>query len=388
MEIKTFDTILAGMCDSFDALISPKVISRSNTNIIYLILKAIAKGFEIINNVCVVLSNKFDPASCSSEDLESVAYLVGTDRLQGSGSGLHILIHNNSDSTVTILQGTYTYELDADTIFSFEILENTEIEAGSYITVIAMSETIGSYPVTAQDEITVTADVSVPDGVTFSCTDNSSLLGTSAESDLAFRKRILEGYDNQDSIIELQSELKNLPYLFDCCVKYNNTLVSVDYDGITVPPFTALIFYSGSPKNEIAEVIASRILCPTVQTEDSVAVEYDNETFINGKHVFYITPFGKADFAVDVIYKVNALYISQEEAESTIRTALINSFVSEVHKDYVKEDDVYNVIEELNITGVEVLSINLKQNGEAVNYVTVPASKVPHLTEVTFSQGA
>ena len=31
-----------------------------------------AKGYEVINNVCVVLSNKFDPANCSDEDLVSV----------------------------------------------------------------------------------------------------------------------------------------------------------------------------------------------------------------------------------------------------------------------------------------------------------------------------
>ena len=61
MELKTFDTILTTICDSFDSLISPRTIARTNTNIIYLIFKAVAKGYEIINNVCVVLSNKFDP---------------------------------------------------------------------------------------------------------------------------------------------------------------------------------------------------------------------------------------------------------------------------------------------------------------------------------------
>ena len=30
MEIKTFDTILTGLCDSFDSLISPRSIARTN----------------------------------------------------------------------------------------------------------------------------------------------------------------------------------------------------------------------------------------------------------------------------------------------------------------------------------------------------------------------
>ena len=100
MTLLSFDEILTVICDKFDELIAPKKISRSNTNIIYLIFKAISKGLEIINSVCVVLNNKFDPEKCSVEDLNSVSALVGTERLKGSGSGLHILATNNGDNTV------------------------------------------------------------------------------------------------------------------------------------------------------------------------------------------------------------------------------------------------------------------------------------------------
>ena len=94
MELKTFDTILTEICDSFDELISPKKIARTNTNIIYLILKATAKGFEVINNICVVLSNKFDPLNCSDKDLVSTAKLVGTQIRAEAVSGLSIAVYN------------------------------------------------------------------------------------------------------------------------------------------------------------------------------------------------------------------------------------------------------------------------------------------------------
>ena len=84
MQLMTFNESLTKLCDDFDELILPRKIARSKTNIIYLLFKAIAKGYEIINNVCVVLSNKFDPANCSEEDLVSVASLVGTEKLKGS----------------------------------------------------------------------------------------------------------------------------------------------------------------------------------------------------------------------------------------------------------------------------------------------------------------
>ena len=136
MTLLSFDEILTVICDKFDELIAPKKISRSNTNIIYLIFKAVSKGLEIINSVCVVLNNKFDPAKCDTTDLNSVASLVGTERLQGSATGLHILATNNGDATATLLAGLYTYEFDADTKFVFEVFEDTEINAGSYITYI------------------------------------------------------------------------------------------------------------------------------------------------------------------------------------------------------------------------------------------------------------
>lgn len=384
MVLMSFDEILTSLCDSFDTLISPRKIARSNTNIIYLIFKAVSKGLELINNVCVTLSNKFDPAKCEVTDLESVSALVGTERLQGSASGLHILATNNGAGDVTILEGFYEYELDADTKFVFEVLEDTVIPSGSFVTFIAMSEKIGSYPVTAQSNITVTSVRDISSDITFSCTDNANLLGTAPETDLEFRKRILNRYDGQDAVVELETQLRNLPYLFDCRVKFNNTVVDVTYDGITIPPFTACIFFSGSPRSEIANIIANKLICPTVQLADSVAVEYENDIFVSGKHTFYLNPFGNTDFVIDVLYKVDEQVISNYDATEKMRTHLYQYFLPEVHKDYVREDDVYNELESLNIAGVTILGVNLSVGGQAVDYVSVPVSRIARLQNVNF----
>ncbi len=386
MQLMTFDEILTYICDSFDSLISPKRIARSNTNIIYLMFKAIAKGMEIINSVCVVLSNKFDPAKCSVEDLNSVASLVGTERLLGSASGLHILATNTGESDVTILAGMYEYALDDDTKFYFEVLEDTEVTAGNYVTFIAMSERIGKYHVTAQSSIDVISARIIPSDIVFSCTDNTSLLGTETETDLEFRKRLLNRYDGQDSMVELEATLRNLPYLFDCRVKFNNTVVDDTYDGITIPPFTMVIFYAGSPRSEMAGIIANKIICPTLQLEDSQAIDYENEVFVGGKHTFYITPFRNLDFDVDVIYKVDEQIISSYDAEGAIRSTLYQYFLPEVHKDYIREDDVYNVIEAMNLTGVTILGVNLSVGGTAVDYIDIPVSRIARLNTISFTR--
>ena len=387
MEIKTFDTILTELCDEFDELIAPKKISRSNTNIIYLIFKAISKGMELINNVCVVLSNKFDPAKCSTEDLVSVASLVGTERRKGSASGLRIVARNTGDVLVTLPQGFYYYSLDEETKFEFEVVADTDIDAGSYASFIAMSENVGKYPVTAQSEITIDTTQTVPSTIKFDCDNNSSLLGLEPESILAFRKRVLNTYDRQNTFVELEEYLRNLPYIFDCKIKYNQTDTDITVDGIVIPPMTCAIFYSGEAKNEIAEMVADYLICPTVATQDSVAVRYENSVFVNGYYEVNLIPFAKYEYTVDLIYSIDNVYANPAVVLPEVESKLLSAFNTEEHKDYIKEDDIYNVLETLNIASFEVLAVNLKVNGSAVDYVTIPTSKIPKLTSVNFIEG-
>ena len=117
--------------------------------------------------------------------MNSSANIVGTERNQGSASGLHITVTNNGSVAVTLFAGLYYYALDDDTKFEFEVMNNTTIASGSYVSFIAMSEEIGQYPVTAQEKITVTSDQPISSDLVFSCTDNTSLLGISEETDLS-----------------------------------------------------------------------------------------------------------------------------------------------------------------------------------------------------------
>lgn len=386
MRLLSYDEILTNICDSFDALIAPRTITRANTNIIYLIFKAVAKGYEVINNVVVALSNKFNPENCSVEDLDSVASMVGTERLRGSDSGLHIIITNNGNTKATILAGLYYYAFNDDTTFYFEILENTEIKAGNYITVIAMSEKTGSYAVTSQDNITVTSDLIIPEGVTFSCNSNENLLGTDPETNLEFRKRILNGVDNQDAVIELENTIKNLPYIFDCKCKFNQTASSVTYDGYTIPPFYLAIFYSGMARNELAEIVASKTFFPTLESENSVKVYYKNEVFINGQYEVNLIPFKELLFSIKIIWKVNKQYADTESAKAKVRTALNKVFAGTTHKDYIKEDDIYNTIETIDITGISILGVDLIYNNQTVNFILVPVSRIPKIDTVSFEE--
>lgn len=392
MQLKTFNEILTGLCDDFDSLISPRSIARTNNNIIYLLFKAIAKGYEIVNNVCVTLDNKFNPSSCSAEDLESVANLVGTARLAGSASGLSITVKNSSAWDTILLAGTYTYQLDDDTSFSFEVLQNTTISKNSTSSIIAFSNNYGSYPVTAQTSITVTSDVEISGSLSFSCSDNTALLGILPETDNEFRTRINTDTSRQNTLTELETSLKNLPYLFDAKVRFNATLNSITYDGYTIPSFHMAIFYSGEAKNEIAEVVAGKGIYPTISSEEtsstkkSTALYYYNSIFTNGAYQVNLIPFKEKEYSVKIKYVVNSVYADEDTIKTSIETALYNNLNTKVHKDYVKENDIYNIIADLNLAGVDILNVDLFVNGSAVSYVEIPVSSIPKLTSVTWEE--
>ena len=169
-------------------------------------------------------------------------------------------------------------------------------------------------------------------------------------------------------------------------VRYDGQALKLTYDGIDIPPFTCAIFYSGSLRSEIAEVIASRIICPTVSTENSVSIAYKNEVFVGDEHRFNLIPFGKEKFSIEIRYNIDNTYINDFEFKEQVQNLLLMYYVTEKHQDYIRENDVYNVIETLNITGVNILDVNLVQNGKEVSYIKVPLSRIAELEKVIFKK--
>ena len=139
--------------------------------------------------------------------------------------------------------------------------------------------------------------------------------------------------------------------------------------------------------DSIKEKIADRIIFPTVATENSVEVTYENVVFASGEYKVNIVPFIKDEYNIVVTYKADERFVNIYDAKEEITRALKIGLVAEKHKDYIKEDDAYNIIENLNITGFEVLGIDLVHNGNNVSYISVPTSKIAELKNVTFLQG-
>lgn len=383
MELKTFDTILTEICDYFDSLISPKNIQRSNTNIIYLIFKALAKGWEIINNVCVTLNNKFNPVLCSEEDLVSLGKIVGTKQRAGSVSGLQILAYNSDILPVVLLAGDYTYSFSSDVIFNFHVDVDTEIPAGSSVSFVALSEEIGSYPVTAQSEIKITSEETIPATVVFSCTENTSLLGHEEETILEFRKRINTDVNRQDTVNELKEKLLALPYVFDCSLVFNQSELPATVSDYTIPPYYLLIVISTAKyTDEIAEIVAENTIYPTVQTNASHEVRYTSDVFASGYYPVYLNDFTKKDFSVVLTATIDSSYASSSVLSSKITLALMSKFNTNVHRDLITTEDIFLAIEDLELAGFTLLGVAFEVDNTLVNYINFSRTELPNITSV------
>lgn len=390
MEIKTYTTLLTEICDYFDSLISPKTILRSDTNIVYLMFKAIAKGWEVINNICVVLNNKFNPAYCTDTDLESTASLVGTAKLAGSVSGLLVTVTNNSEQPKTLTAGTYTYAFDADTNFTCTITADLTIPANEYANLTFLSDVVGSFPVTMQQTIEVTSEESIPPELNFSCADNDNLLGYLPETNLEFRKRILSDTERQDVINELKIKLRNLPYVYDCEIIFNRDTSSVSYGEFTIPPYYMLIVMSCAVyKDEIAQIVAESAVYPTVEVDgESHQVNYENAVFASGSYPVYINDFTDKEFDATITYKADASYISSQQAQEKIRTGLITAINTNVHRDAITTEEIFNILNDLDIAGVSIYGVQLYVDNNQVTYVDCLRTEIGKLQNVTFSEVA
>jgi hypothetical protein len=390
MEIKTYDTILTELCDTFDSYISPKSITRSNRNIVYLLLKAFAKGLETVNNVAVALSNKFDPARCSVEDLDSVATLVGTARLTGSATGLQVIVTNTSETPVDLIAGTYIYKYDSDTAFEFTVPTTITVDTGKSISYIAMSTENKAVSVTAQDSITVTREdeKDIDTAFTFSCTDNARLQGSKTETDLEFRNRIIKGETSSSLIVKMQNEIKNLPYIFDCQCFFNNTPSSVVKGSVTVSPWHLLVCISGEIKPEIAEIITKYSVFPTVVTD--TYVDFASDIFTDGYYRAYYKDFDIYYYDLTILYKCDTDAISDVTVEKAFREALAKFQTANTYTDILTERQFSNLLMNLGLSTVNILNVDLYDvpNTSTVDYIEVPITYIATLRNITIARGA
>lgn len=375
MTIVSFDEILNIICDEYDRLIAPKKIRRSNKNIIYLILKACAKGYELIANIIYALDGKFDPARCQDADLLSVAKLVGTEMIEGNGSGLLVLVTNNNPANTVVLEaGRYVYEFNDDIKFFLDIESDIEIAGGATEQFAAFSETKGSFHVTSQGNITLVredeADIS-PD-IQFSCDDNTTILGSVDETLYEFRKRVLTDNTRSDILQRLELAIKNKPYIFDATLFFNQSDANVSVGTTVVPPYKMLITLLGYPRDEIAELVASQCIYQTVEVAgNGGTLRFISPNMAGGAYEVHYKHFDEKLYDVVVDYRYDSRLILKTNIETEITKALASYKFPTKRTSLIKENIFYSIIDDLHIPSVELLNITLMVDDIEAPYIDI-----------------
>lgn len=389
MTIISFDEVLTVICDEYDRLIAPKKIRRSSKNIIYLLLKACAKGYELIANIIYALDGKFDPARCQDADLTSVAKIVGTEMIEGNGSGLIVRVTNNNPTIAVVLYaGRYVYEFNADIKFFLDVESDTEIASGATEQFAAFSENKGSFPVTAQGSITIEredeADIS-PD-LQFSCDDNASILGSIDETLYDFRKRILTDNTRSDILQRLELAIKNKPYIFDATLFFNQSDEAVLVGATSVAPYKMLITLLGYPRDEIAELVASQCIYQTVEVAgNGGTLRYISPNMAGGAYEVHYKNFDEKLYDVVVDYRYDSRLALKTSIDTEMAKALAMYKFPTKRTALIKENVFYNLIDDLNLPSVELLNITLEIDGVEVPYIDINKTSIGKLQTLTIN---
>jgi hypothetical protein len=386
--VKSLDEITSVICDSYDALITPKRIWRNNDNKLYLFFRACAAGVKLIHDVALALRNRFDPARCSDSDLLSTAKLVGTDLQKGSGSAVRITAANTHTlESRTLAAGVYNYASVSGMVFSFNLLTDAEFPSGFSNSITAVSREKGSYPVGDNALITLfrSDGLAIDKAFKFSCEENSGSLGYPDEDALSFRKRVLSNANRQDHLKELELKIKSLPNIFECGLTFNPERIPAAYDGVLLAPLELLVTITGTPSDDMAALVVQDTQYSTHMVDPANVVYYRSSQYINGKYPVYFRYHAKADFALAIEYQYSSQKLKKAQVEAEFNRLLSVYDNAVVHVDIIKETDIYERLAAANLPDVTPLAVAILANGSQVPYLRVPATRTPNLTATTYS---
>ena len=386
--IKSIDEETSDLVDIYDGLISPKSIWRNNNNKLYLIFHSFAAGLNTIRKLIVSLRNRFNPWRCDEEDLISTATLVGTKQKEGSGSVLRVTVHNTSSATVTLDAGIYNFASSSGMVFSFNLSGNYNFAPDEQVLIPAVSREKGSFRVNASASLSFTREDggSINGAFIFSCEDNERLLGYLDESLLEFRKRLINDTERQDELKELELAIRNLPTILECNLILNQDIGITNYDGYNLQPYELLVVVHGVPTDDLARLVASRLVYATHEVNPAQVVYYENERYAGGRYPVYFAYHQTTDFSLTIIYQYNSKRHQPSFVESEIDALFADLIYSSTHTVLISEGAMYERLNNLTITDVKILDVKLTDSTNTdVSYIFVPSTRLPNLTGITYT---
>jgi hypothetical protein len=386
---KSIDEELTELSDMYDSLVQPKKLYRNHNNKVYLALRAFAAGKVGLVDAALALHNRHDPRYCDDLDLYSTAKIVGTEFKQGAGSLVRITILNKDTAEAKVLKaGVYHYQSTSGMTFSFQVQNDYAFDPEESKTVFAISREKGSFPIANNVHITLFRSDGdrIDSSFIFSCEDNTGQLGYPDEDAFEFRSRLLNDANRHDHLKELELKIRNLPNIFECNLKFNETDETQEYDGIPLAPRELLVIITGVPTDQVAELVVKDVLYKTHQVDPDNVVYYYNDIYIQGKYPVYFTYHDKTDFSLSITYQYDRDKLKSSQVEDAINSLFKPYKRMVTHIDTFSEEDAYKVLSALQLPNVKVLDANVFDSlDDEVPYVRIPKTRLAHLTNVVFT---
>lgn len=387
VEDYSLDEILTILEDAFDSSVTPEKIYRNDNNKLHLMYKGDSAGLQLINKMVLSLKRRFDPQYCPDSDLSSTARIAGTSFLPAKASLVQITITNTSSAdTAMLVAGLYLYPSTTGEIFTFTIDNDVLFAALEAKTYSALSQHTGSFPVDTNASVTVQRSDSAPidSNLSFSTEENSSYLGYDAETIYEFRKRMLTDANRQDEIVQVENGIKALTNIFECNCVFNPLTEPRTYDGITLATHELLVIITGVATSDIAGVVAKHTVHKTHMVNSGDVVYHMDDIYVGGKYPVYFMKHLTTDYTITVAYNYDSTKLKTSQVEAAYNTLLSKYKNANRHVDAVTEFDIYTRLNEASLANVSVLNVNLLVGGAEVAYVTVPRTRLPRLTSVTY----
>ena len=392
LEAKTIDEETTGLCDSFDADISPKTIWRNNNNKLYLIFKSIGAGFSKVRDAVLALKYRFDPRYCTEDDLESTMLITGTKRISGKASMVRMICYNTDlADSYTLPAGTYQYTSTDGIVFSYELTDDTPVAPQGFVVMVLASAENGAFPVSGETNAVVAIEegYTIPPAFSFEALDNASSLGRAQESLYELRNRLLTDTNRQDSLKELEAAINALPTIYGCNLLFNPTEEDVTLeDGSVLAPYELLIMITGSATEELAKLVLEHEIYKTHMATAEQVVWYENDLFLGGKYPVYYATHAKRRFWLTIYYDYDSSLKTDIQVEAAFNELLAKYKVMTEHVDAITEPMLYEALQNHGIDGVKLLKVYIQdmQDGQLVSvpYIQVPRLMVPELADVAF----
>ena len=168
----------------------------------------------------------------------------------------------------------------------------------------------------------------------------------------------------------------------------------MDIAGVKIDPYHLLIAYSGDARNDVAAVIAKKVLCETQRVFDEAGTEITKKVVLNPNDTnglktfanpieFYLLPLQKVEYTLQIVINGDTNIINENEVIQTIQNAFYSKYRVMVHTDTLTEFNFYQTAIDLQIKAVTILGCDIINNKEnKVDYLNFTQFQYGYLTRL------